>query len=388
MVMVDQSESHMAVILRPCRGRRIAALWCGLVLTSFLVSCQGQSDAKAEVAEDPSILIGRENITVVQNITLRTGPTISGSLEAQREATVRAEVGGAILETFAEQGEPVQKGRLLARIDDTAIKDQLISARSAARSSQNALEVAKREEARSERLAQAGAIAERDLELAQHTRIDRESQLADAQARLVAAQQQFARTQIRAPFSGIVSERPANAGDIVQPGGALFTIVDPSSMRLEATVPAEQIAALRVGIPVDFTISGFAGRTFTGKIERINPAADPETRQVRIYVEIPNAGRSLVVGLFAEGRVALEAREGLGVPASAVDVRGTSPAVLRLRGARVERVPVKLGIRDDVAELVEIVSGVSAGDTLLLGSAQGLSEGTVVRVREATVNGD
>jgi RND family efflux transporter MFP subunit len=181
-------------------------------------------------------------------------------------------------------------------------------------------------------------------------------------------------------MSGVVSEKPVSAGDVVQPGSSLFTVVDPTSMRLEASLPADQLASVRIGVPVTFTVSGYPGRTLTGHVTRINPTADPATRQVRIIASIPNSSGALVGGLFATGRLASEARSGLTAPVSAIDLRSAEPAVMRIKGGRVERVPVQLGLRDETAERVELKSGVQAGDTLLVGAAQGISPGTVVKV--------
>jgi multidrug efflux pump subunit AcrA (membrane-fusion protein) len=137
---------------------------------------------------------------------------------------------------------------------------------------------------------------------------------------------------------------------------------------------------VRVNAPVRFSVSGYPGRTFTGTVERINPTADPATRQVRIYVSIPNEGSTLVAGLFAQGRVASETRTALLAPESAVDQRGVTPMVVRLKGGRAERVPVQLGLRDEAKGSYEIVSGLAAGDTLLVGAAQGITPGTPVKV--------
>jgi membrane fusion protein, multidrug efflux system len=204
--------------------------------------------------------------------------------------------------------------------------------------------------------------------------------MADAQSRLTAAQQQLSKTSFRAPFNGLVSERPVNAGDVVQPGTAIATVVDPASMRLEGSVPAEQLSLLRVGTPVIFTVNGYAGQTFTGRIDRINPTADPASRQVRIYVTIPNTRSALVGGLFADGRVATNTRAGIMIPTSAVDERGISPIVLRIKGSVVESAPVELGLRDNAREMVEIRGGIAAGDTLLRTAAQGLAPGTRVHI--------
>jgi len=145
-------------------------------------------------------------------------------------------------------------------------------------------------------------------------------------------------------------------------------------------VPAAQLAQVRVGAPVRFSVTGYPGQTFQGRIASINPAADPQTRQVRLTVRIPNSGNRLVAGLFAEGRVASDAREALTVPEAAVDRRGLAPAVVRLRNGVTERVEVVLGARDEAADRVEITQGLAAGDTILVGAALGISAGTPLRV--------
>ena len=150
-------------------------------------------------------------------------------------------------------------------------------------------------------------------------------------------------------------------------------------MRLEASVPAEQLSLIRVGVPVVFTVSGYPGREFVGHIVRVNPTADPTTRQVRIYVSIPNAGRALVGGLFATGRLSSATKTGLVVPAAAVDVRGTSPSVMRVKGGKAEKVQVTVGLTDKTSETIEVLAGLQAGDTLLLGAAQGITPGTPVK---------
>ena len=151
-------------------------------------------------------------------------------------------------------------------------------------------------------------------------------------------------------------------------------------MRLEGSVPAEQLADVRLGAPVTFTVNGYPGRSFAGRVTRVNPTADPATRQVRILISIPNAEGRLVGGLFATGRLASESRTGMVVPVSAVDTRTNAPAVVRIKGGKVERVAVQVGLRDEGTERIEIQSGVQVGDTLLLGAAQGITAGTIVKV--------
>ena len=130
---------------------------------------------------------------------------------------------------------------------------------------------------------------------------------------------------------------------------------------------------------MQFTIRGVPGE-FEGTVERLNPWADPATRQVSIFVSVPNAGGKLIAGLFAEGRVTSETREGVVVPLAAVDETGPVPVVTRFAHDKAERVNVTLGPRQADTETVEIASGVAAGDVLVIGSAKGIPTGTAVKV--------
>ena len=351
-----------------------------LGVAAFMVAGCRRGDANAEPTQNGPVLIGPENITIVKTQEIKTGPAISGALQAEQEATVRAELSGAIVQTLVDAGQRVSRGQLLARIDDSSIRDQVLSARSLVTTAQSNLDVAQRELKRGEALLQAGAIAERALEQTRATYVGAQAQLADARARLSSAEKQLENTRIVAPFDGVVSARPVSAGDVVSPGTAIVTVVNPATMRLEASVPAEDLASVRLGAPVDFTVNGYPNRHFTGRVTRINPTADATTRQVRIFVSLPNQGNTLVGGLFADGRVASETRMTPVVPTTAVDERGLRPTVVVLKGGQARKAEVQLGIRDASTESVEVRSGLVAGDTVLLGAARGITQGTPVKV--------
>ena len=192
--------------------------------------------------------------------------------------------------------------------------------------------------------------------------------------------QQLDDTTLRAPFGGLVSDRPASVGDVVTAGTAILTIVDPSSLRLEALVPADQISQVKPGARVTFTIRGQPGRTFTGRVDRLGATADPVTRQVPIFVTLPNTGGALIAGLFAQGRVETATRKGVVIPLAAVDETGPVPTVTRIREGKAERVTVELGLRQAELERVEVVKGLAAGDVVITGSAKGIAPGTAVTV--------
>jgi len=368
------------LIARAAAGTTVA---CAASLVLALTGCGGSAPA-AQVSSTPAMAVGPENVMVVRTAEIRTGPAVSGSLTPEQVATVRAEVAGSLVETLVQEGESVRAGQELARIDDSAIRDAAVSARSAVTTAENSEQLAQREADRAQTLLQAGAIPERQQEQTLNALASAQSALADARSRLANAQKQLDKTDIKAPFDGVVSAKQVNAGDVVAVGGAIYTIVNPATMRLDANVPAEALSAVRIGSPVDFSVNGYTNRQFTGRVSRINPVADPATRQVRVTVSLPNENGTLVAGLFADGRVASETRSAPVIPTAAVDERGVRPYVMRLKGGVVAKAEVELGLRDATTESVEVVNGIAAGDTILIGAARGISPGTSVTVAPAT----
>jgi RND family efflux transporter MFP subunit len=385
----------------PRRRRAPALTAAAAALAAFgaaaLGACGGGGDAAAAAPADSAagsaagppaaasggaapVLVGPENVVAVERAPISSGPALNGSLTPERSATLRAQVSGTITAVYAEAGQAVRRGQPLARVETTGIAEQAVSARAGVAAARNSFELAARNADRAERLLAAGAIASRDAEQARSAATGARSQLSTAQAQLALAQRQLGNAAPAAPFAGVVGSRSVSVGDVVAPGAALYTVVDPSSMQLTGSVPADQLGQVRVGAPVRFTVTGYPGRAFEGRITRVAPVADPTTRQVQVIASVPNEGGRLVGGLFAEGRVASETRDALVVPADAVDQRGVRPQVLRVRGGRVEPVPVELGLRDEATERLEVRGLVAAGDTLLRGAAQGLSAGTAVRI--------
>lgn len=363
------------------RGWFAAVVMSGLALTSC--GAPGASDGASVPAPPAGVSIGPESIARVEQGEIRSGPSLSGELRAAREATVRAKLAGSVLEVTVEEGQAVQRGAVIARIEARPLQEALVSSQSGVRSAEQAYSVAQREAERVATLVKGGALANRDLELAESAVVGAQAQLADARARLASVQQQLDDAAVVAPLSGVVSDRPVNEGDVVSPGTPIATIIDPSSMRLEASVPSEFLSVLKRDLPVEFAVRGYPGDAFEGRIERISPAADPVTRQVTIFVAIPNVRGSLVAGLFAEGRVTSLVRGALVVPSTAVEFSGSSPWVLRVREGKAERVTVELGARDDRSERVEVRAGVAAGDVLLVGAARSVTPGTPVTLTTA-----
>jgi RND family efflux transporter MFP subunit len=364
--------------------KTIQLLAPGLALCLCLAACGGDKKAQEAAAKKPQeIVLGPTDTALVVQADLSAGPSLSGTLTARTQATVRAQLGGTVLEAYAEPGERVTAGQVLVRLDTAALQDSLLSARTAVTTARSQLALSRREEERQRALVAAGVVARRDLETAAQQIVVANAQLSQAQAQLAQAQEQLGKTRVTAPFAGVVSEKPFSQGDVVQSGTALYTIVDPSSLELEAAVSAGQLGALHIGAPVSFAVNGVPDRTFSGRVTRINPIVDPATRQVRVYAEIPNEEGALVAGLFAEGRITTQERTGLTVPVEALELSMQQPALLVVRQNKVQRVDVQLGLRDEQKQRVEIRRGVQAGEIVLVGAAQEIPPGTPVRLAPA-----
>ncbi len=369
--------ASVAMTVSPIRVSRLTLATSSLLA---LVACGGAEATPDEPVAPPPVEVAASTVAIADSALIESGPVLSGSLTAERSAQLRPQLSGTIVALRVREGDRVSAGQSLAVIDTTVLGDQHRSAISAVRSAELAARTAKRNESRADTLFAAGAVAERDREAARDGAQQAESMLQDARARLAAVEQQLDHAQVRAPFAGVVSEVPVSLGDAVQPGATpIAVLVDPTALELEATVPAENLAAIKPGVEVEFTLPAHPGEIFRGKVSRVNPAVDPATGQVRLYVRLPNPGGALAVGLFAEGRVAVESVRGIVVPSDAVNRLTPEPTVKRLRGGVVEQVAVTLGLRDDLAERIQVTSGLAVGDTVLVGASLGTPVGATVR---------
>ena len=342
-----------------------------LVVVIALAACKkGAEKAPATSNEAPVIKLAPEDIVTIGRGELQTGPRISGTLQAANRAVVRAETPGSVVAIGPELGQTVKKNDLLARIEAKALGDVTTSARSGVQAAQAQYELAQREVQRTEALVKGGAVAQRELDRAKSQLSAAAAAVTQARAQLASSQSQLGDATVRAPLSGVVARRAVSVGDVVSPGSELYEVIDPSTMRLDASIASDDLSVIAPGKEVDFEVRGYPGQKFAGKIARVAPAADPVTRQIQVLVDIPNPGGKLVAGLYAEGRVAVEKREALTVPFGAVDTSGDQQSVLRVKNGVVERIGVATGVRDERAEIVEITNGLAPADVLILMRAQ------------------
>jgi membrane fusion protein, multidrug efflux system len=347
----------------------------------------GGTAAAAEAAPTAAtLLLAAEDLRAVAPSLQASGPVITGSLQPERRADLRAEVGALVQQVLKENGEAVRAGDLLVRLDDSAIRDSLTSAEEALRAAAQAFEQAERQMQRLKTLQLQGMSSMQALEDAEVRRNNAQSDLVAARARVASARQQLRRTEVRAPFDGLVSERKVSVGDTAQIGKELVKVIDPRSMRFEGLVSADRMHELKLGQAVGFRVNGYPQQEFAGRVLRIDAAANATTRQVEVVVAFADATVApRVAGLFAEGRVETGGVQALMLPDAALTRSGEAAFVWRLNGSRLAKVPVKLGERDARSGDHPVLQGLAAGDRILRNPGSTLVDGQ--RVELATPAG-
>jgi membrane fusion protein, multidrug efflux system len=398
----------------------IGRFFCGalLALVAILSAACGKSEkpaaapTAAKSASAPSaapdngqplavlLLAGEDVLTVgasAGTAGAAGGPVITGSLQPEKRADLRAEAAAVVVQIAKDNGDVVKRGDLLVRLDDAAIRESLTSAQASATAAQQAYEQGERTVARLKSLRAEGMASMQALEDAEVRRNSAQSELAAARSRVATAQQQLRRTEVRAPFDGVVAERKASVGDTAQVGKELLKVIDPSTMRFEGLVSADRVAQVKAGQAVRFRVHGVEGE-FAGTVKRVDATADATTRQARVTVAFSDqsAGKASVAsprvaGLYAEGYIDVGAAasgaalaSALTLPDSAIVRSGNNAFVWRIKDERIAKVAVQLGTRDVRTGDWPVISGVAAGEQLLRHPGSTLAEGQKVERKAAT----
>src|SRR5687768_16919751 len=319
------------------------------------------------------ITLSESDLAAVKRAPIEEGTPLSGNLNPIETVDVRARLEGDIVRVLAREGQR------LAQYEASEQESARRSAEARAASARAELSTAEWNLQQSEELFKAGAIAERDLRAAQNVVASSKAQVAAAEAELRSTSMSASDTRIVAPLTGTVSVRNVESGESVARGATLFTVVRSDVLELAATVPAKNATGLLAGQKVRFTADG---RDLEGRVARISPTIDPATRSITVYIQIPNDGGRIKGGTFATGRViGRTITDALVIPSAAVKqtAEGT-PFVYRLDGMRLAQVTVQLGIADEAAGVVQVVSGLTQGDRIIVGNVGSLGNGMQVQV--------
>lgn len=294
--------------------------------------------------------------------------TLSGVVEPIRNVGVNSRLAGALRSVEVEEGDTVAAGAVLARLDDRELQAQLRSARAS-------YEVARSAAERAEQL------------LEQHTITAAEAEREFAAYDVAAAQLEQLRTRtefatVQAPIAGVVTEKHAEAGDVVGSQNRLFTLADISTMVVRVRVSELDVVELSAGDEVEVKLDAVPGRTLSGTIRRVFPAADAASRLIPVEVALSEGDAGVArPGFLARVRFALSVREDvILVPATAVFGSAGDEAAFVVEGERAVRRPVKTGLSSEGR--LEIVEGLELGETVVVVGGMSLRDGSQVRVVE------
>ena len=344
--------------------------------------------ASAASAAAQAIELAPGDVARAERSELSTQLTVSGGLKAVQSAVVKARVAAEVKELTVREGDRVQAGQLIGRLDATEFHWKLRQAEEQSGAAQAQLEIAQKTLDNNKALVDQGFISRSALDTSASSTNGAQSSLQAARAAAELARKSVADSEIRAPITGLVAQRLVQPGERVAMDTKLLEIVDLSRIELEAAVAPEDVLSLRVGQLARVQIDGLA-ETVKARVVRINPSAQTGTRSVLAYLELAST-EGLRQGLFARASIDLLRKPALVVPVSALRFDQARPYVLALEGGRAVNHAVTTGARGEVLidgrteAAVEITEGLEAGTVVLRGTVGALRQGTLLKLLPAT----
>jgi RND family efflux transporter MFP subunit len=300
------------------------------------------------------------DVAVVEMRELQRTLSLSGSLSPVLQATVRSKVPGEVQKVMVREGDRVAEGQVIATLDTADLKARVDAQVATLEESRAKETIARKNRENNQALLRQNFISQNAFDTTQSTYEAAAAGVRSSEAQVRIAEKALHDAVVRAPFAGVVSRRMVSVGEKVGIDSPMFTVVDLGRMEIEAPAPAAEIPSVKVGQLAQFRVDGFGERTFDGRIERINPAADPGSRSITLYVAIANRDGILKGGMFAKGQLILDkAPAAPVVPAGAVREEAGQTFVFTIEDGKIARRPVTLGMREE--GLVEVRSGLEKG---------------------------
>ena len=339
------------------------------VLAAALASACGGAAKSDPAAEKPKGVPVRT--AKVERRQLADTLLLTGTLRPQAQVEVVAEVNARLMRVLKDEGNRVQKGDVLAVLDETdyRLSHDRAKAALAVAEANKAHAVVERDRANS--LLKTGGITDKEHLSAQVGLQVSEAALAQARA------------EVRAPFSGRVAKRHSDAGTMLTAGSPLFTLVDDARLEFRASVPSGDYGKVKVGDAVDVSVDALGDRPVKGTVARVTPLIEERTRSFEVVVQIPGGDR-LVGGLFARATVRVgQVADALVVPPGALVRDGSDPSSAEtfvVTAGKADRKKVSVGV--ETADAVQVTNGLAEGQLVVLDPPVALGSGAPVEVQK------
>ncbi|MDO9218988.1 MAG: efflux RND transporter periplasmic adaptor subunit [Lacisediminimonas sp.] len=364
----------------------IVVLVAGVLAISLGAMQKKKKAAAPAVASAPQTLeFLPSDIAQAQVQDLRQTLALTGALRAVNQAAVKARIAGEVQAVLVREGETVQAGQILVRMDVREYESRAAQTRGALQAARAQLDIATKARENNRALLEKNFISKNAFDNAQSQFEIARANVESARGALDVTQKALSDTVIRAPIAGIISSRSVQPGEKVSADNKLLEVIDLRTMELEGAVPTSEIMAVSLGQEVQTSFAGLAAPV-TGQVVRINPAIQAGSRSILVYVRIDNLQGQLKAGMFGDARLTLVKKQGvLTVPQSAVRTDAGSSTVYAIQNGVIVRKPVRLGLRGstEAEPSVEVLEGLSAGERVVRVNLGELHPGTVVKVSGA-----
>lgn len=335
-------------------------------------------------ADDVVLEFSPSDVAVVEERALSRSIAFSGSLAPVTQTTVKSVVPGTLTEVLVREGQRVAAGQPMATINAVDLQSKLDAQEAALAEAKARLSIAVKNRENNQQLLNQKFISQNAYDTAQSVWEAADASVRNNEAQVRLARKAVADTRVAAPFAGIVARRMVNAGESVGVDSSLFSVVDLAHMEIEAPAPASEIPAVHVGQDVRFAVDGFAGRTFDGRVERINPTADPNSRSIMLYISVANPEGELKGGMFAKGQIVLgRSAPAPVIPASALRDEAGQSYVYTVENGQIRKRAVKLGFSAPQDGMVEVQSGLEKGLAVVSARLSNLKPGTPAVLKPA-----
>jgi RND family efflux transporter MFP subunit len=398
--VTGQAEEHPPTAAKPAvappkRGLP-AGVWVALLVIALVVAgvivwgIQARAAAErrlASTAKEAAI----PTVNVVHPAVARLAPELSlpGSTQAYVETPIYSRTDGYLKSWYFDIGARVKAGQLMAVIETPELDEQLQVAQAQLKSSEANLALAKITSVRYQNLLKSNSVSKQETDQAVSDAAAKEAAVDASRAAVRRLLQLQSFERVYAPFDGIVTERNTDVGQLIQGGSSphsLFHLASIGTVRVFVPVPEAYSAAVRDGGTATLTLDEYPGRVFTGKIARNSSAIDTSTRTLNVEVDVANPKAEILPGayVFVHFKVP-DSGESLTLPSSALIFRSAGLQVGVVRDGRVKLVPVT--IAHDGGAVVEISSGITAADLVVLEPSDSLTTGQQVEAREVRTAG-
>jgi RND family efflux transporter MFP subunit len=307
------------------------------------------------------------------------GVPITGNLRPIETVSVRARLEGDLEGIYVREGSHVSAGQLLARFESSEQESGLQSANADRTAAEGDLATAEWNLKQSEDLFKAGAIAEGELRNSRNAVATARAKLAAAASRVKSNSSSTRDTRVLAPTAGTIEKRLVENGEHVARGAEMFTVVRNDVLELAAQVPEKVANNVLPGQPVQFLANG---KVLQGRVARVSPTVDPATRSITVYAQVPNANGAIKGGTFATGTVMIRAiANAITVPTSSIKQTANGKSIVyRIEKGVLDTAGVQVGVTNEREGVAEIVTGLSAGDSVVSGNVGSLGKGMKVQI--------